>query len=616
MATRTTRFFSPVGLLLVTVGALALIALGNTLLGGARLDLTEHKLYTLSDGTKNILKGLDEPINLYFFYSREAASDIPQLATYAGRVREMLREMEDVADGQLKLTEINPEPFSEEEDRAAQFGLQGAPLDGGDSLYFGLAGTNAVDETQVIPFFQLGQESMLEYDLSKLVYQLSQNFKPVIGLLAGVDMGGTPDPQTFQPTPEWLVLDQLRQFFEIRNIAPGDTTLPEDLESLMLVHPAELSDELLYAVDQFLLGGGNALVFLDPYAETNAQGSMGMANEPKPVSSSLSRILEPLGLSMDEQQIVGDNANALVVGGRGGQPNYHLAMIGLAGQADDVVVEGLEQVNLAFAGALNIDPEASTEITPLLQTSTEAGLIPAFRIQPGQNPNLLRQGFATTGTAYTVAARVRGQATSAFGDTPPEGVDNPDHIAQSDQPVNLIVVADTDLLRDGLWVQVQNFLGQTMATPFASNGDFVINANDNMLGSSDLIGIRARASFSRPFEVVERLKREADAAYLGKERELQQRLSETERKITELQSQNDGGQGLILTPEQEAEIEAFRADKLRIRKQLRDVRHSLSEDIDALGTRLKLINIGLVPLLLSLLVLGMALVRSRKGGRA
>ena len=195
-------------------------------------------------------------------------------------------------------------------------------------------------------------------------------------------------------------------------------------------------------------------------------------------------------------------------------------------------------------------------------------------------------------------------------------MDNPDHIAQSDQPVNLIVVADTDLLRDGLWVQVQNFLGQTMATPFASNGDFVINANDNMLGSSDLIGIRARASFSRPFEVVERLKREADAAYLGKERELQQRLSETERKITELQSQNDGGQGLILTPEQEAEIEAFRADKLRIRKQLRDVRHSLSEDIDALGTRLKLINIGLVPLLLSLLVLGMALVRSRKGGRA
>lgn len=613
--TNNTKFFSRSGLLLTAIGALAIIAVGNALLGGVRLDLTENKLYTLSDGTKNILKGLEEPINLYFFYSREAASDIPQLATYAGRVREMLREMEGIAGDKLKLTEINPEPFSEEEDRAAQFGLQGAPLDGGDSLYFGLAATNALDETQVIPFFQLGQEAMLEYDLSKLVYQLSQNFKPVIGLLKGIDMGGTPNPQTFQPTQEWLVLDQLRQFFELRTINASDTSLPDDIEALMLVHPTDLSDELTYAIDQFLLGGGNALVFIDPYAETNTQSAGGMTEDPKAVSSNLAKILEPLGLSMDEQQIVGDNANALVVGGAGGQQIYHLGLIGLAGEADDVVVDGLEQVNFGFAGALNIDPEATTEITPLLQTSAESGLIPAFRVQPGQNPNLLRQGFATTGTRYTVAARVRGEAESAFGDAPPEGVDNADHRAQSDGPVNLIVVADTDLLRDGLWVQVQNFLGQTMATPFASNGDFVINANDNMLGSADLIGIRARASFSRPFEVVERLKREADAAYLGKERELQQRLAETERKIAELQSQNEGGQGLILTPEQEAEIEAFRADKLRIRKQLRDVRHSLSEDIDALGTRLKLINIGLVPLLLSLGMLGLALLRRRGGSR-
>ena len=610
-----TKMFSRGGLLLVAIGALAIIAVGNALFGGVRLDLTQNKLYTLSDGTKNILKGLEEPVNLYFFYSREAASDIPQLATYAGRVREMLREMEDVAGGQLKLTEINPEPFSEEEDRAAQFGLQGAPLEGGDSLYFGLAATNAIDETQVIPFFQLGQEAMLEYDLSKLVYQLSQNFKPVIGLLTGIDMGGGPDPQTFQPTQEWLVLDQLRQFFELKTINATDTELPADIEALMLVHPTGLSDELVYSIDQFLLGGGNALVFIDPYAETNTRGAGGMTEDPKAVSSNFETILGPLGLTMDEQQIVGDNANALVVGGAGGQQIYHLGLIGLAGEADDVVVDGLEQVNLGFAGTLGIDPEATTELTPLLQTSAESGLIPAFRVQPGQNPNLLRQGFTTTGTRYTVAARVRGEAKSAFPDGPPAGVENAEHKAESDGPVNLIVVADTDLLRDGLWVQVQNFLGQTMATPFASNGDFVINANDNMLGSADLIGIRARASYARPFEVVERLKREADAAYLGKERELQQRLQETERKISELQSQNEGGQGLILTPEQEAEIEAFRDDKLRIRKQLRDVRHSLSEDIDALGTRLKLINIGLVPLLLSIGVLGMALLRRRGGAR-
>ncbi|WP_348675619.1 Gldg family protein [uncultured Abyssibacter sp.] len=604
-----TKRFSRWGLALVAVIALAVIALANTLLSGARVDLTENRLYTLSDGAKNILRDLDEPINLYFFYSREAASDVPSISTYAARVREMLRAMEDVGGDKVRLTEINPEPFSEAEDRAAEFGLQGVPLEAGETLYFGLAGTNAVDDVQTIPFFQLNQESLLEYDLAKLIYQLSRQFKPTLGLISGLDMGGGFDPQSMQPAREWLILDQLRQFFDVQEIQPDAETIPDDVESLMIVHPAGLSEALQYSIDQFVLGGGGALIFVDPFAETAAQSSMGMADDPKPTSSDLASLLGPWGVSMDPQQVVADGTNALAVQTRAGAPSYHLGLIGLGGDAlsqDDVVTQGLDAINLGYAGALQAADDTTLEITPIMQSSTEAALIPSFRIQPGMNPNDLRRGFSPTGERYAVAVRVRGKAPSAYGDTPPENMENPDHLTESDQPINLVVVADTDLLRDNLWVQVQNFFGQTMASPFASNGDLVVNAVDNLLGSSDLIGIRARASFSRPFEVVEQLKRQAEGRYLETERELQAALSETERKITELQSQGGEGDTFILTPEQQEAIEQFREEKVRIRRQLRDVQHELNKDIERLGTTLKFINIGLVPLLLALgaLVIG------------
>ncbi|PWN56416.1 Gldg family protein [Abyssibacter profundi] len=604
-----TKLFSRWGLALVAVIALAIIALANTLFGGVRMDLTENKLYTLSDGARNILRDLDEPINLYFFYSRDAASDVPAISTYAARVREMLREMEDIGGDKVRLTEINPEPFSEAEDRAAEFGLQGVPLDAGETLYFGLAGTNSVDEVQVIPFFQLNQESLLEYDLAKLIYQLSQQFKPTLGLISGLDMGGSFNPQTMQPGREWMLLDQLRQFFLVEEIDAGAESLPEDIESLMVVHPAGLSDELLYAIDQFVLGGGGTLVFVDPFAETAAQSSMGMADDPKPTSSDLATLLEPWGLTMDPQQVVGDGANALAIQSRSGAPAYHLGLIGLGGESlsqDDVITQGLDSVNFGYAGALKISDSAELEITPLIQSSAESALIPAFRIQPGMDPNDLRRGFAPDDERYNLAVRLRGPAPSAFGDQPPAGVEPEAHRSQSDAPINLVVVADTDVLRDNLWVQVQNFFGQTMATPFASNGDLVVNAVDNLLGSSDLIGIRARASFSRPFEVVEQLKRQAEGRYLETERELQAALRDTERKITELQSQGGEGDAFILTPEQQDAIEQFRQEKVRIRRQLRDVQHELNKDIEQLGTTLKFINIGLVPLLLALgaLVIG------------
>ncbi len=607
-------------LFIVAIGLLAVVTLSQLLFKGWRLDLTENRLYTLSEGTRNILDKIEEPVQLYFFYNREAASSVPPLQTYATRVQEFLEEVALRGGDKLRLELIAPEPFSTEEDRAVELGIQAVPLnDAGDSLYFGLAGTNTLDDVETIAFFQPNRESLLEYDVAKLIYSLANPKKPKVGLMSRLDVAGGFSPQTMQPTPPWMAVEQLREFFEVEEIDPEATEFAEDIELLVIIHPANLQQETLYAIDQFVLGGGKALVFVDPYAETAAAGGMGaMAEGPGPNSD-----FEPLFAAWGVKQtgdVLGDGAAALQVQTRQSQrPVYHLGMLGMDDPAyfaaDDVITQDLGSINLGLAGILQPVEGASTRFTPLIFSSDRAAPIPAFRIQPQMNPATLQSGFTPTGETYAVAARIQGPASSAYGDAPPDGVDNPAHRASADGEINVIVVADTDMLTDRFWVQVQNFLGQTLATPFAGNGDFLVNAVDNLLGSSDVIGIRSQAGFARPFTRIEAMEREADAEFRKVEEQLQDKLRELEAKLSELQSQRGEGNVLTLTPEQRAEVERFRQEQLATRKQLREVRHSLNKDIEALQATLKFVNTGLVPLLIIVFALALSL-RRRRGGRA
>lgn len=611
-------------LLALAILFIALIMLSNNLLRGFRLDLTENRLYTLSAGTENMLGKLHEPINLYLFFSRTTAQDIPVLVNYASRVREMLEEFALHAGGKLKLHFIDPQPFSEDEDRAAQYGLQAIPKSTtGDNIYFGLAGSNAVGGLQTIGFLQPDKEAFLEYDLSKLIYSLDHPKKPVIGLLSSLPMTQGFDMATRQMRGPWLIVSQMEQLFQVRQLATDLKTIDKEIDVLMLVHPKGLSEQTLYAIDQYVLGGGKAIVLVDPHADSasSPQNPAGTADQ----GSDLPALFKAWGVQYDPGQVLADRGYALDVSTRPNQPPVrHLAILGFDRSAlnqQDVVTGQLNTVNGSTCGSFKLSDGAPVTMIPLITSSDQAMPMPAERFQLLSNPATLNQGFQPTGQHYVVAARLQGMVKSAFPAPPskpaPSDAQPASHLTESAQAINVIIVTDTDLLTDRLWVRTQNFFGQRVASAWANNGDFLINALDNLTGSGDLISIRGRATSMRPFSRVEALKRDAEARFLATEQQLQEQLRETEHKLNELQSGRSKNEEnlLIFTPEQRAELERFQQQKLAIRKQLRQVRHDLDRDIERLGTTLKLINIGLVPLLISCLALAMAVLHTRRRKR-
>ncbi|WAD26736.1 Gldg family protein [Pseudomonadaceae bacterium T75] len=604
--------YSGAGLLLIALAFLVFNILSGLAFTNARLDLTEQKLYTISEGTESILEELESPIELQFFYSEAAVRDLVALRNYARRVEELLRAYERAAGGKLKLQVIDPQPFSEEEDRAAELGLQAVPLDrGGDKVYFGLAGTNAEGHTQTIPFFPLDQEEFLEYEVSRLVQSLSTAQLPVVGVLSGLQINGGFDMRTQQATLPWMVLEDIRQLFHIESLKHDIDMIPTNVSVLMLVHPKQLPEQTLYAVDQFVMRGGKVLVFVDPFSEADPGSAMGPGGFAEEKASELEPLFKAWGLRMPADQVVADASYAMSVGvGPERRAVRHPGWLSLPQQAldaDDVTTASLESLTMATTGLLEPLEGASTRFTPLMRSSGYAMPIEAGRFATLQNPEELLRGLEPTGERYTLAARIQGPAKSAY----PNGIEGrKDGLKESDS-INVIVVADTDLLSDRMWVQVQDFFGQRFPQPWADNGSFVINALDNLSGSDALISVRSRGRFARPFVVVEELQRQAENRFRETEEVLQSRLAETEAQLAELQSP-DPEQALELTAEQQAALQGYMQEKLRIRKELREVRYQLNADIEALGRTLKFLNIALVPLLLTLGVLGLWFWRRRR----
>ncbi len=634
MSTASQRNISTSSLLLLAFAFIAAIIISNQLFGGWRIDLTENKLYTLSDGTKHILEKLEEPINLYFYYSDKASEDIPSIRSYANRVREMLIEFRRAADGNIKLNVIDPLPFSEDEDRAAQFDLQGIRIAASpDPIYMGLAGTDSVDNEEIISFFQPDNEQFLEYDIAKLVSTLANPQRKVVGLISGAPMSGNFDPQTRQMDPPWVIYQQAQQLFEIRSLGADLDSVDDDVGMLWIVQPKNLSSATLYAIDQFILQGGTAMIFVDPLAEADPapppQGMPpGMPSQGQ--GSELATLFDAWGLEFSTTDVVADAQLALPVSvGPGGRPVRHPGLLGLTEaelNSDDVITADLNTINVGMAGRLSVAEGGAATIEPLLSTSRASGLMAASRFSFLPDPSRLFDDFVRSGEAYVIAARVSGQLPSAFPDGTPatdvssddemqeEDVDAPAHLAQSIESVNLVVVADVDILSDRLWVQQQNFFGQRIANAFASNGAFVVNALESLLGSADLIAVRSRATYSRPFTKVEKLRVAAEARYRETEQRLQSELAETERRLGELQASREDTGNILLTAEQQDEIDRFIDQRAAIRKDLRAVQRDLDKNIEQLGTTLKVINTALVPVLLTAFVLFAVWRRHRREG--
>jgi ABC-type uncharacterized transport system involved in gliding motility auxiliary subunit len=615
------------GLVALAVLFLAVVMLSNVGLRGMRADLTQNKLYTLSKGTQQVLRELKEPVNLYFYFSRDAAAkQSPLVMPYAVRVREFLEEISARAGGKIHLQVIDPQPFSDDEDRAAEFGLQSLEHGGpGEPLYFGLAGTNSTDGRSAIPAFTPDREEFLEYDVAKLIQELGTPKKPVVGLLSSIGLQGQFNPQNGQMGDPWPIYTQIQQLFTVRTLTPDLDHIDKDVDVLWLVHPKQLAPKTLYAIDQFVMRGGRVLLLVDPSAGADLSGqdpsnplAAAMANH----SSDLQPLLTAWGVDYDPTKVIGDLGRGLEVRtNTSSAPVRHIGILGLRHDdmnQKDVVTASLESINLATVGSLAPHAGAKTTFEPLLQSSSSAEPLPAQRFSALIDPAVLRDGFKSTGVRYTIAARITGPVDSAYPNGAP-GEQKPSpgppiaHLAKSTTPANIVVIADTDFLMDYLWVQTRELLGQRIAQPFANNGDLIANILDNLTGSSALISVRGRASFSRPFERIEALKRQADDRLRAKALELQSELQQTESKLTELQAKRNDQSSLMLSPEQEAELKRFTAEKTRVRKELRETERGLNVDINRLGSWLKAINIAIAPLLVA--VAGVIILSMRRRRR-
>lgn len=599
------RYLPLFALALLALGFVALVALSSVALRGARLDLTQKQLYTLSEGTRNVLARVQEPVRLKLYYSEHATRDLQQFRVFAGRVRELLEEIAARSDGKVTLEVIDPEAFSEAEDQAQAYGLQAVPLGStGEKLFFGLVGINSTDGETVMPFIQPDKEAFLEYDVAKLVSTLSVDSLPVVGLVSGLPTGPSMDPSG-RSTPGWVVDRQVSELFELRRFQGYPTSFADDVDLLWIVHPREIPDDTLYAIDQFVLRGGRLLVFVDPDSEADQSGvdPLDPLSVAIPRSSDLPALFAGWGINYDATRVVLDEKHALQVqADPGGLPVRHLAVLGLGKDAlnqDDVVSAELESLNLSSAGALSLSRGSTLTMDALAQSSGASALALVTDVRDAvADPASLREGFKPGGEPLVLAARFTGPLKTAFPDRTGDK-----HLAQSAEPVNILVVADTDVLTDRLWVQVNEFLGQPVFNAFAGNGDFVYNAVDNLVGNADLISVRTRATAARPFKRVADLRRGAEERYRNKEQRLQGQLDALEEQLAALQKPGAGGQAQALSPQQQAEILRFQDDKLRMRKELREVQHRLNADIDALGARLKLVNILGMPLLVVVVAL-------------
>jgi len=610
--------------ILLSLNLIASIGLRNW-----QADLTEGRLFTISDGTRQILRSIDEPIAVRVYFSKKLGQVAPSQAQYFERVRTLLERYRDISGGKLQISFLDPEPFSDAEDRAVAAGLRGANLNReGELGYFGLVATNSTDNQETIPYFSADRAAFLEYDVTKLVNALANPKKRVVGVISGLPINGGASPMSRQPMPPWLIMGQLNEFFDVRMLDQTLSTVPKDVDALMIVQPIGLTPKAAYAIDQYVLGGGKALVFVDPVPEASMMATLGQDSGGL---KQLGKLLKSWGVGFDKSKVAADIAHARRVQfGRGRGPvTDYVAWLELDKRnidASDVLSAGIETLNLASAGSLTRIDGAGTSVTPLLHTSAQAMQVEASKAGPGADPVALLRNYKSQDKALMLAARISGEAQSAFPDGPPKAETAKDDKSSKDDAakdqtkskgphlasgkVNAIVIADTDLMADKFWVDRRELLGQQVIIPTAHNSALVVGALENLSGSDALIALRARGVSDRPFTLFEDLRRDAERQYREKEQALTEKLAKLQQELTQLESSTGGA--VLLSEEERSAADKFRAEMLATRRELRNVKLALRRDIDRLDGWLKFTNIALVPMMIGFGGLGWSLWRVRK----
>jgi len=618
LQSRMNRALGVAALVPALVILLAVNLLGAALGGAGRLDLTEGGLYTLSRGTRNILASLEEPVELRFFLSREHARSRPGINAYANRVSGLLREYERRAGGNLRLQEIDPEPFSEEEDRAVAYGLRGVRVgQKGEVLYFGLAGESSTGETEVISFFSQSREQYLEYDLSRLVHRLSYTESSVetVGILSTLPVRGGADANGQAQSP-WTSISQADENFVLRDLPRDVKKIDSDVDVLLLVQPLGLSDATLYAIEQFVLGGGRLLVFVDSLAETEATPAP--EDEPQP-ERTFNELLTAWGVQLVPDKVAADLERALRVraerDGRSELVYYPIYFSVGPSEVDrrDVVTAKLNKLTFATPGHFEAVEDALTDFSVLAATTAGAAEYDSAQARPGVSPRSLLRNYEKMERPLTLAARISGPAESVF-ESRPKGARG-SRLEESEGDINIIVVSDTDFLQDRLWVRVnRNILvnGKPMTNTFSDNGLFVMNALENLAGSGDLISVRRGEAYQRPLTLVQSIRSDAELRNQKKTEELNKALAEARQKLRNLESQRSDENQLLVDEKREREIARYRRERVRIRKELRAVNYDSRRDIENLENFVVFANTGLAPLLMGGAAIAFSALRRRR----
>jgi len=622
------------GLSLAAILYVAVNTLFNVSAPPVRLDVTEHGLFTLSDGTLATLARIDEPVELHFFLSGHLGREVPAYASHGLRVRELLAEVAAASDGKVILHEYDPRPFSRGEALAVSFGVQGVPVEsGGELAYFGLAGVNSVDEVETVPFFQPEREMFLEYDIARMIHALSDPEPTVVGVMGSLPVMGDMHAQAQGGVlVPWAIVRHLKAGFDTLHLPESIDDLPASVDVMMVVHPRAMSDRALYGLEQFLFRGGRALLFLDPRAESDPSVGPDAASSS---TRSLGPLLRKWGIEIPDRRLVGDRAMALTINaGTAARPVPAEFLVWLGASAehlapDDPVTARLPALNLASAGFIRRSEGSPLALEPLIVSSPDSGPIDVDAVR-GLRPDVLGllDRFRPDDETYVLGARLTGEVATAFPDGPPprtvaktaaEFAATPDapQLMRSERPINVILVADADLLQDRFWLRKRQFFGREVEEAIAGNADFVVNALGNLAGSDALLKLRSRGVSQRPFERIRSIERDAESRLRDKERALQDKLRETQEKIAGLEgvrATEDARTGersvvVSLTASQRAEVETLRGQMLSIRRQLHAVRRGLREEVEGLEAWLQFANIGLVPIALSVVVIIVGLVR-------
>jgi ABC-type uncharacterized transport system involved in gliding motility auxiliary subunit len=602
---------------LVVIAVLANWLVSLTPLATRGADFTENKVHTLSDGTRAIVSGLDTPVVIRYYASRGTDYMPEQIKLHMRRVDDLLKEYASLSD-KLRIEDLDPQPDTDAEDSANLDGISGQRFDD-QNLFFGLSVT-ALDRTQVIPFLDPREETMLEYHLSKAIAEVSTPVKPVIGVMSAFELSGTPAMMPGQaPDPGWVIYRQLQQAFELRDLGMNPESIdPKEIKALLLFHPADITPEAEFAIDQYLLGGGTVVACLDPFsvvAQMTSGGNPMMGGGGTPTRSTLPLLLPAWGMSFESSKVLADNSLATTVNDRAGVAILTLPQQ-MMPQPDNIITKDLASVTLFLPGAFTKTGGGGVAANTLLKSSTNAGFVDSMLAS--QLDQSLVTSLRPNGTAYDLVTHLRGTFKTAFPDgkpgaanseeSPEEGEEAPaaapELLKEGTREGNVFLIADVDAFWDRFAYNVQNFGGIQMASPINGNSSLLFNILDQAAGSPHLIGSRSRAATRRPFTKIQEMETEFNKQVGTKIEELQVKRDEAQRRLRELEAERSRGSELYRSPEEEAEIRKFREQQVEYARMVRDLEKDLRRQKDRLGGQVFLLNVAVMPALVILVGLG------------